>query len=124
MYVRTADVEYSQTWLSADTDDGVALTPQIKTIYKVVSEGSYQNKDYVWTGTEYELYEGDGFYYTPDPTPEPPEVVLESQTIETEDYIDLSTEEDSGIIYINETADPQRILTLDLSSEFGEKTYG
>jgi len=46
-YIRSTGTEYGQNWLS-ETIDGPSLTPNIKTIYKILTEGAFENKSYIW----------------------------------------------------------------------------
>lgn len=53
-YVRSGATALSSTWLSL-TDGGAALTPEKGKIYIIMSSGSYQNKQYRWSGSTYVL---------------------------------------------------------------------
>lgn len=123
-FIRSSGTELSNDWLST-TEGGNALIPQENIIYKILSEGDFQNKNYIWTGTAYEHYSGDGFYYIPDPIPAPTLTRVSVITTEKEVYIDLSEDAETtdGIIFVEgeEETDPQRILTLDLSDKFSEE---
>ena len=52
-YVRTAGTALNADWLSAESAEGAALTPEANKIYVIVSEGEYQNRTYRWSGTTY-----------------------------------------------------------------------
>lgn len=52
-YVRTEGTALSEDWLSDESAEGAALTPEDGKIYVIVSEGEYQNKTYRWSGTTY-----------------------------------------------------------------------
>lgn len=53
-YIRSGATALSSTWLSL-TDGGAALTPEKGKIYIIMSSGSYQNKQYRWSGSTYVL---------------------------------------------------------------------
>ena len=53
-YIRSGATALSSTWLSL-TDGGAALTPEKGKIYIIMSSGSYQNKQYRWSGNTYVL---------------------------------------------------------------------
>lgn len=53
-YTRSGATALSSTWLSL-TDGGAALTPEKGKIYIIMSSGSYQNKQYRWSGSTYVL---------------------------------------------------------------------
>ena len=53
-YTRSGATALSSTWLSL-TDGGAALTPEKGKIYVIMSSGSYQNKQYRWSGSTYVL---------------------------------------------------------------------
>lgn len=53
-YIRSGATALSSTWLSL-TDGGAALTPEKGKIYLIMSSGSYQNKQYRWSGSTYVL---------------------------------------------------------------------
>lgn len=52
-YIVDGATAFSSGWLS-ETEDGEALTPSVGTLYIVRTAGSYLDKSYKWTGTEYE----------------------------------------------------------------------
>ena len=54
-YIVENETAYSSTWLS-DTDGGDPITPTVGTFYKVLTEGSFENKVYCWNNNQYELY--------------------------------------------------------------------
>lgn len=53
-YIRSGATALSKDWLSL-TNGGAALTPETGKIYVIMSEGSYQNKQYRWGGSTYIL---------------------------------------------------------------------
>lgn len=53
-YIRSGATALSAQWLSL-TDGGAALTPEKGKIYLIMTSGSYQNKQYRWSGTTYVL---------------------------------------------------------------------
>lgn len=84
-------------WLSL-TEGGAALVPEELTIYKVKTVGDYEYTKYIWDGSAYISYDGSGFYRVPDPIPEPILIKNTVETIETEDYLDITTAIDRYII--------------------------
>ena len=51
-YVVSGSTALATGWLS-DSANGSALTPDTETLYLIVTSGSYLNRIYRWTGTEY-----------------------------------------------------------------------
>lgn len=51
-YIVTGSTALSSGWLST-TSGGTALTPESGKVYIVLTDGSYQNKTYRWSGTVY-----------------------------------------------------------------------
>ena len=126
VYITPNGTELTYDFLTL-TENGDELTPEEGIIYTVIEEGSYIGNSYIWIAStsQYKLYGGKGFYKIPDPIPDPiiPRVTTEST--EEEVYVDITSIEgnEDGIIYLegHENDDPQKILTLDLSSEFSEE---
>ena len=88
---------FNSSWLSL-TEGGAALIPEELTIYKVITAGDYEYTKYIWNGTEYIVYEGNGFYRVPDPIPPPILIKNTVETVETEDYRDITSATERYII--------------------------
>ncbi len=123
-YIRTGSTPFSLDWLSL-VENGDALIPEIRTIYRIVNPGSaYLYNTYIWSGVEYIEYTGTGFYYRYDLDKIPPPDLerYESGTNTHSEYIDLTTDPElvDGILYMEGMEDdlPKKILNLDLSEHF------
>ena len=51
-YIVPNSVEFSRNWLSA-TKGGEAITPAENKVYRVVTDGKYKNKLFIWNGSNY-----------------------------------------------------------------------
>ena len=122
-YIRTSGTPFSHDWLSL-TSDGPSITPTERTIFKVLTEGDFLNKHYIWDGVSYVEFLGTGFYYiySEDNVPPPNRSQVIPKTEERHVYIDLTEypELTNGILHVDgqESTSPQRILNLDLTDRF------
>ena len=112
-YVIPGQNPFTQNWLSL-TQGGSALTPEHSVIYKVVSDGDYKGKTYLWNivTNKYEAYSITGvFYDMPADTP-PNTSKTETVTEDVDQYMDLNTGMD---VYIVEGSTPQSSGWLSIS---------
>lgn len=126
-YIRETEDFGTSAWLSF-TEGGDAFVPERKILYKIITEGEMFNKNFIWDedNNVYVEFSGEGFYYSYEeesmPIPEFPLSRINVTTEEREVYIDLGEDVtlNNGIIPIEGCSEssPQKILSLDLTSEF------